>query len=124
VVGHETGAIFASVLACQRGGVLRGLGSLNGVAPMAMTCTGEVAVWISQGASDMTRSLGRASRDFWLGQNHCDANPMTAAPVDPSPCLELKGCDPRCPVRYCEYDGGIDVPSFAASGVWSFLKGL
>ena len=34
------------------------------------------------------------------------------------------GCEPSYPVRYCEYDGGVDVPGFAASGVWSFLKGL
>jgi predicted esterase len=121
VVGHATGAIFASVLACRYGKVLRGLGSLNGVAPMEM-CTGELAVWISQGNGDVTRMLGRDSRDFWVNHNQCDAS-MTA-PVDPSPCLEYLGCEQAAPVRYCEYDGGIDLPPFAATGVWSFLKGL
>jgi polyhydroxybutyrate depolymerase len=121
VVGHETGAIFASVLACRNGGVLRGLGSLNGVAPMT-TCTTGLAVWISQGNADMTRALGRESRDFWVGHNRCDST-MTA-PVDPSPCIEYLGCEPANPVRYCEYDGSVDVPDFAANGVWSFLKGL
>jgi hypothetical protein len=33
VVGHETGAIFANMLACMYSGMLRGLGSLNGVEP-------------------------------------------------------------------------------------------
>jgi hypothetical protein len=121
VVGHETGAIFASVLACHHNGELRGLASLNGVAPIEM-CTNELAVWISQGGADMTRALGRESRDFWVRQNRCDAT-MTAA-VDPSPCVEYLGCEPSYPVRYCEYDGGVDLPSFAANGVWSFLKEL
>lgn len=121
VVGHETGAIFASVLACRSGGTLRGLGSLNGVSPMA-TCNAGLAVWISQGNADMTRMLGRDSRDFWVGHNQCDLT-MTA-PVDPSPCIEYFGCEPANPVRYCEYDGGIDAPDFAATGVWSFFKGL
>jgi len=121
VVGHETGAIFASVLACRHGDVLRGLASLNGVAPME-TCAGELAVWISQGNADMTRMLGRDSRDFWVRQNQCDAT-MTV-PVEPSPCLEYRGCEPGYPVRYCEYDGGVELPSFAAAGVWSFMQGL
>jgi hypothetical protein len=120
VVGHETGAIFANVIACEHSDVLRGLGSLNGVEPMR-TCTGGLAVWISQGNADPTRALGRASRDFWLEQNQCDAALRT--PVD-LPCLEYTSCGTGYPLRYCEYDGGVDVPSFAATSVWTFLKGL
>jgi polyhydroxybutyrate depolymerase len=121
VVGHETGAIFANVLACTRGGVLRGLGSISGVMPQG-TCTGPLAVWISQGNADMTLALGKASRAFWIQQNQCSATLST--PVDPSPCLESVGCASGSPVRYCEYDGNQDVPSFAASAVWNFFKGL
>jgi len=121
VVGHETGAIYANVLACMHAGALRGLGSLSGVAPQGM-CTGGLAVWISQGNADTTYMLGKANRDFWVQQNHCDATMST--PVEPSPCLEYVGCELGRPVRYCEYSGNQDVPSFAASAVWSFLKAL
>jgi polyhydroxybutyrate depolymerase len=121
VVGHETGAIFANLLACRHAGVLRGLGSISGVMPMEM-CTGGLAVWISQGDADVTRMLGRDSRDFWVQQNQCDAT--MSAPVEPSPCIEFMGCEMGRPVRYCEYPGNQTVPSFAAAAVWNFLKGL
>jgi poly(3-hydroxybutyrate) depolymerase len=121
VVGHETGAIFANALACMHANVLRGLGSISGVAPQGM-CTGALAVWISQGSADMTLMLGRANRDFWVQQNQCNAS--MSAPVAPSPCLEFMGCAMGSPVRYCEYDGDQNVPSFAAAAIWNFLKGL
>jgi hypothetical protein len=120
-VGHATGAIFANSLACMRTPVLRGLGSLSGASPIGM-CAGQLAVWISQGNAEMSRTLGRADRDFWVQQNQCNAN--ATAPVDPSPCREYADCAMGYPVRYCEYDGNLDLPSFAASGVWSFLRGL
>jgi polyhydroxybutyrate depolymerase len=122
VVGHETGAIFANVLACMNPGVLRGLGSLSGVEPQGGACSGGPAVWISQGTSDMTRMLGRDNRDFWIQQNQCDATLST--PVQPAGCLEYTGCAIGGPVRYCEYAGNQDVPSFAASAVWDFFKAL
>jgi hypothetical protein len=122
VVGHETGAIFANVLACTNPGVLRGLGSLSGVEPQGGVCSGGPAVWISQGTADTTRMLGRDNRDFWIQQNQCNAT-MSAA-VQPAGCLEYTGCAMGGPVRYCEYPGNQDVPSFAASAVWNFFKAL
>jgi len=121
VVGHETGAIFANVLACMRPGVLRGLGSLSGVAPQGV-CPGKLAAWISQGNADMTRVLGRANREFWVQQNQCNAS--SSVPVEPAPCVEFTGCEMGRPVRYCEYDGNQEIPSFAASAIWTFLRGL
>jgi hypothetical protein len=121
VVGHATGAVFANSLACMRTPLLRGLGSLSGASP-AGTCAGQLAVWISQGNVDTNRTLGRADREFWVQQNQCDANVTSL--VDPSPCREHAGCAIGYPVRYCEYDGALDLPDFAASGVWGFLRGL
>jgi len=121
VVGHETGAIFANLIACLHADVLRGLGSISGVKPQGM-CTGGPAVWMSQGSADMTRALGRDNRDFWLQQNQCNAT--MSAPVEPSPCLEFTGCEVGRPVRYCEYAGNQNVPSFAAAAVWNFFKAL
>lgn len=122
VVGHQTGGIYANVLACMHSDELRGLGSISGVAPTAM-CRGGLAVWISQGNADATpRMLGQADRDFWVTQNQCSAS--ASMPVDPSPCIEYAGCATGRPVRYCEYAGNQDVPSFAAAALWNFFKGL
>lgn len=126
VVGHTTGAIFANVLACMYSGMLRGLGSINGAKAASGNCTGGPAVWISQGNSDATLlTLGQETRNFWVQQNHCNASSM-GTPVEPPPCVEYTGCEPGSPVRYCEYNGNgsLDVPSFAAAGVWNFFKGL
>jgi len=121
VVGHETGAIFANVIACAHAGVLRGLGSISGAEPRA-TCTGGLAVWISQGDADPTRMLGRDSRDFWVRQNQCDAT--MSDPVEPSPCIEYMGCEMGNPVRYCEYPGNQGIPSFATIAIWNFFRAL
>jgi polyhydroxybutyrate depolymerase len=120
IVGHQTGAIFANVLACTHPGVLRGLGSISGVAPQG-ACAGALAVWISQGNVGTTLPLGKADRDLWLQQNRCSA---MFARADPAPCVEYTGCEIGRPVRYCEYDGNQDVPGFAAGAIWNFLKGL
>jgi polyhydroxybutyrate depolymerase len=124
VVGHETGGIYANILACTHSDELRGLGSIAGVMPMS-PCTGGLAVWISQANVDPTlRMLGRADRDFWVTQNQCNA--AMSMPVDPPEggCLEYAGCAMGRPVRYCEYVGNQAVPSFAATALWGFFKGL
>jgi poly(3-hydroxybutyrate) depolymerase len=121
VVGNATGALFASSVVCMRSGLVRGFGSLSGAVP-SVACTERPAVWISQGNADMNVELGRSSRSYWVRQNQCNANMFS--PVEPAPCIEYGECEPGRAVRYCEYDGTIDVPSFAAAGIWSFFKSL
>jgi polyhydroxybutyrate depolymerase len=122
-VGHSAGGFFTNSLACTRGSKLRAIAVLSAAAPVG-TCQGEFAVWMSQGNMDMTVPVatGRADRDFWASRNTCDASMFTA--VDPAPCVEYAGCDAGFAVRYCEYDGDLNVPSFAAAGIWAFFKGL
>jgi polyhydroxybutyrate depolymerase len=120
IVGNATGALFASSLVCMRAGLLRGFGSLSGAAP-SPACAERLAVWISQG-NEPNVEPGRSSRDYWVQQNRCNAN--MATPVEPAPCLEYADCEMDHAVRYCEYDGTLDIPSFAAAGIWSFFKAL
>jgi polyhydroxybutyrate depolymerase len=117
VVGHATGAMFASSLVCMRRGLFRGLGALSSAAPSG-ACGEQLPVWISQGNADPNLELGRGARDYWVQQNQCNA--LVSTSVEPAPCIEYQGCA----VRYCEYDGTLDLPSFAAAGVWAFLKAL
>jgi polyhydroxybutyrate depolymerase len=121
--GHSMGGFFTNVLGCARGNVLRGIAPLSG-GPPSGTCTGKLGVWITQGKSDtaVTVTTGQAVRDFWVKNSGCDGTSST--PVDPSPCVEYAGCSAGFPVRYCEYDGDHQPPSFAASGLWGFFKGL
>src|SRR3954465_10805525 len=99
----------------MRGDKLRAIAPLS-AAPPSVMCQGKFAVWILQGNLDSALTSGRAGRDFWLRRNNCDDTmPM---PVSPMPCLAYPGCDAGFPVRYCEYDGNLDLPGFAAAGVW------
>jgi polyhydroxybutyrate depolymerase len=119
--GHSAGGFFVNSLACMRGDKLRGIAPLS-AGPPAATCQGEFAVWMSQGNIDPAVASGRANREFWGKHNKCDTSMST--PVDPMPCVEFAGCDVGFAVRYCEYDGDLGLPSFAAAGVWEFFKGL
>lgn len=121
VVGHATGAMFANSLACMRSDVLRGLGSLSGAAPVG-ACAGKIAAWITQGNADSSVTLGRGNRDFWARQDGC--NPNVQHQVEPPPCVAYDSCDSGFPVHYCEYAGNLNLPSFAAAGVWAFFQSL
>jgi hypothetical protein len=70
----------------------------------------------------MSLTSGRAARDFWAKHNNCSGAMPIA--VDPAPCTEFVGCDAGFAVRYCEYDGDLGLPAFAATGLWGFFKGL
>jgi poly(3-hydroxybutyrate) depolymerase len=119
--GHASGGFFTSVLGCMRADKLRGIAAMSAGPPPSM-CSGDVAVWISQGNGDSMLGAGRGNRDYWAGRNGC--NVAVSMPVDPQPCIEYAGCGSGFPVRYCEYDGDLGLPAFAATGLWEFFKGL
>jgi hypothetical protein len=122
-LGHGAGAMFTSLLGCVRGDKLRAIAVLSGAAPPPGGCVGQTAVWLLQGNMDTsTVGLGLGDRDFWAAADACDVS--MALLVSPAPCVEYAGCAAGFPVRYCTYDGGPDLPSFAASAAWSFFKGL
>jgi poly(3-hydroxybutyrate) depolymerase len=122
--GQGIGGYFASMLGCLRADKLRAVAAFAPGVPPSGTCQGEVAVWIAQGKADTATAVanGRSTSDFWARRNGCDTTMSTA--VDPSPCREFAGCHPGFAVRYCEYDGNLDLPPFAASGLWAFFKSL
>lgn len=119
--GHGSGGFFTNTLGCTRADKLRGIASLSAGPPPSM-CTGELAVWITQGNMDSTLGAGRANADFWAGRNACDKT--MSMPVAPPPCIEFSGCKEGLAVQYCEYDGDLGLPAFAASGLWAFFNGL
>lgn len=120
-VGHGAGALLVTALGCFRGDIIRGIAPLSSAPPPGM-CT-KTAVWLAQGNVDpMMLGLGKGNRDYWAGRNSCDVRMPVS--VSPSPCVEYAGCDAGYPVRYCEFDGAAEVPTFTANGVWDFFKAL
>jgi poly(3-hydroxybutyrate) depolymerase len=123
-VGMSYGGIMSNTLGCSMGGVFRAIAPMSGSGPFQFgtnMCVGQVAAWLSHGTADPTVAFdaGVGSRETWRTRNHCMT---TSAPTTPSPCITYNGCDPGYPVTWCEFDGGHVVPTFAASGIWTFLS--
>jgi polyhydroxybutyrate depolymerase len=120
--GHGSGGLFTYALGCMRAGKLRAIASMS-AGPTPRMCSGAIAVWIAQGTGDPMLAGGRASRDYWAARSGCD-DVTDFTQVDPEPCVEIAGCAAGFAVRYCEYDGDMDLPPFAATGLWEFFKGF
>ena len=123
-VGMSYGGIMSNTLGCSMGGVFRAIAPMAGSGPFQFgtnMCVGQVAAWLSHGTADPTvvYDAGVGSRETWRTRNHCMT---TSTPATPSPCVTYNGCDPGYPVTWCEFDGGHVVPTFAASGIWTFLS--
>jgi poly(3-hydroxybutyrate) depolymerase len=120
-VGMSYGGIMSDTLGCQMGDVFRAIAPMSGAGPRGQNCTGQVAVWMSNGDNDtvVPTASERQSRDYWVSANHCQ---MQSMPVDPSPCVAYQGCDAGNPVTWCEFMGGHTVPPFAAAAIWKFFS--
>jgi poly(3-hydroxybutyrate) depolymerase len=131
--GHSTGAAMANILGCYS----RGLRAIALVAGMNQgvraDCTGQVAVWITQGQNDpvVDVSQGQRIRDFWIGQNGCTAQTTTWGAE--SACDEYLGCKTDRPVVWCVHDEGHAWPNLttdcnggtcfdAGSAIWTFFS--
>lgn len=121
VLGHAQGGWLASAAACSRSDLLRGAALFAGTEAM-QPCRGSLAIFVAQGTRDPVFSLraGRHTRDFWANVNGCDTALARAA--EPASCEDY-ACM-AAPTRYCEYEGGHELPSFAASSAWSFFRAL
>lgn len=121
-LGYGQGGWMASELACQHGDRMRAAALIAGTVPMT-SCLGSVAMFLAQGTMDSVYPLsaGRNTRDFWVRRNMCQE---TTTPASPAPCVDYARCAAESPVRYCEYVGNHELPSFAASAAWAFFETL
>lgn len=105
VVGHSLGASFANSLACARGRVIRGLGSLGG-GVSASACTGEVAAMVLHNPDDrlVDFSHGEKVRDLWLEVNGLqDEEPVPVRPRYLN-CRRYGGPETVNPLVWCPHD--------------------
>ncbi len=103
VVGHSLGASFANSLACARGDVIRGVGSVAGRIWDA-PCSGPTAAMLMHNPDDdlVPVSRGLAARDHALEQNGLDTGPRACEPTALH-CEWYGPPDARDPVVWCPH---------------------
>ena len=138
VAGYSSGSWLTHLLACQRGNVIRGMGSASGgILEDHGTCTGAIAGIMTGDSSDTTNPIvsidtttgvdrgSGAARDMILKANGCQ---MTSTPWDPKfpGCVLYDGCPAQYPVVWCltmgqgHSDGGV----ISSMGFWKFWSAL
>jgi hypothetical protein len=138
VAGYSSGSWLTHLLGCQRGNVIRGIGSASGgIIVDHGTCTGPIAAIMTGDSSDTTNPIisvdsktgtpkgSGAARDRILMANGCQ---MTSKPWDPAfpGCEIYDGCPPQFPVVWCltmgqgHSTGGIN----SSKGFWQFWSTL
>jgi len=133
VVGHSLGAWFTNSLACQRGNVIRGVGTLGGGTSIG-ECTGPVATMIWHNPNDRLApfSSGEVARDQYIRQNQCGQATVSVAPAAGN-CVAYQGCYKDAPVVWCPHtlnegwNGSYyphNWPKIAGPEIWTFFKSL
>ncbi len=131
VVGHSLWAWFTNSLACARGDVIRGIGSVWWSVTKS-ACTGPVAAVIMHHPEDNLASFAGwvAARDLLLQQNGCWPETTPVWPVGGN-CVKYTNCLADAPVVRCAHDDGIDErgvyyphtwPDFAWEYIWDFFS--
>jgi hypothetical protein len=138
VAGYSSGSWLTHLLGCQRGNVIRGIGSASGgILVDHGTCTGPIAAILTADTSDTTNPIDSvdkatgtpkgsgAARDRILMANGCQ---MTSKPWNTAfpGCVIYDGCMPDFPVVWCltmgqgHSTGGIN----SSKGFWQFWSTL
>lgn len=118
--GHSSGGFMSNTLACQRGDVIRGVGSAAGGGPFAQPCDGPVAAWITHASNDPIVPFvsGEGSRDTWIENNGCDPGVTEELARG----VLYDSCDSGVPVAWVETDILHLWPSWAAAEMWAFFE--
>lgn len=133
VVGHSLGAWFVNSLACFRGDVIRGVGSLGGGTSSGQ-CTGPVAAMIWHNPKDnlVPFADGIRARDQYIKQNACSTKSVPVEPHEGN-CVEYQGCANDAPLVWCPHRVDTDFrgsyyphtwPNFTGKDMWAFFESL
>jgi polyhydroxybutyrate depolymerase len=117
VMGYSNGAGLASVLACERAGVIAGVAIASG--SLACTPPEPRPVILSHGMRDPTIGYERAvdAARAWASRNGCSAPPKSGAPG----CFVADSCS-AAPLTLCSYDGGHEYNEPFTRALVEFLK--
>lgn len=136
-VGHSLGGRMTNNLACARGNILRGIGSVGGSSTiLPSACTWPVNALIMHNPQDRLASFagGEDARNKLLAQNKCDTDTYEALASSPSEghCVQYNQCATWANVVWCPHtqdtENGVyyphNWPSFAGSQIRNFFKNL
>jgi poly(3-hydroxybutyrate) depolymerase len=122
--GQSSGAYFSHRFACDRGNIVRAVGTNSGGErkERPMDCKIGVSSWTDTGLSDNPGHVmgTRQAAEVWRKLAGCSAE---TEPVQPAPCKAFKGCKPGYAVHHCEHPGGHAPPGYAAGAIFQFLFG-
>jgi polyhydroxybutyrate depolymerase len=122
-VGFSYGGMMSFAIACAMSDVFRAIAPMSGslYSGCDNTVDHPIAMWQAHGNNDNVVPLadGKKGLDIVLKKNGCGSE---TTPIDPSPCVQYKGCREGYPVIYCEFSGGHGVQNFAAAAVWKFFN--
>jgi polyhydroxybutyrate depolymerase len=104
VVGHSLGASFVNSLACARGDLIRGVGSVAGGVQRSR-CRGSVAALLLHNPADKLVPWveGERARDSLVAQNGQDEAAAEPTEVGPFECERFAAHDPANPVLWCPH---------------------
>lgn len=132
VAGHSLGAWMANSIACRRGGVVRGSGTVGGDG-ISTSCTGPTAAFIAHNPDDTLSPFSGAERirKTRSDENACAWETTPAAPQSLL-CVSQKGCQGGNDIVWCPHE--IDTergayyphtwPDGATDGIVSFFERL
>ncbi len=138
-VGESSGGDYASVLGCEHGDKLRGVGPCAtkpvGGYPLNVSqrnCVGDTTAIVMHGLNDSVvgSENGPATRDFYVDLNECGSNnvPVEGYTDDMSNCVMYTECKDGYPVYWCQhqdpnYSGTQHGwPGFAAEMTWEVFS--
>lgn len=126
-VGHSSGGVFATRLACRSSDKLAGVAVVAGV--LDVQCAAPTPAIFIHGRRDSVVPVTRGwhARDTFAVRNGCNSqSARTSIPA----CVEYTGCFPGLPVWWCDHDEPTyentnhGWPSFASQAIASFFDRL
>lgn len=146
VTGESSGGDFASIVGCEHGDILRGIGpcATKSVGQYPITnpdsrqCKGQVDAVIIHGINDRVVGAenGPATAEFYRKKNGCSADtiPVEGYTAASSNCKEYQGCDEGFQTFFCQHNEGTysdqqgptnhGWPTFAGNFLWEHWSEL
>ena len=121
IVGFSAGAVFTLYLGCNVPGTFRGMAAIAGTESRfdRRCCTDPIPALFIHGTNDQAIPLneGLSARREVLDRDGC----TTPSAPDESGCVDF-ACPASAPVSSCEWDGGHEIPPFAAPEIADFFS--
>ncbi len=134
VVWHSLGGWFTNTLACARGNIIRGIGSVWWSITNGVTCTGPTSAIIMHHPEDNLASFawGEQARNKLLAQNQCDTTKIESFWPEWWNCIKYTSCINGSEIARCPHSDSMENgryyphtrPDFAGQTIRDFFTNL